>query len=238
MKFFRGTTNLPGVLAHDSGTYIRFKTSQLPSLPAVDVDCQVRLPDGAMVAGRFHLNPKNPYIGGRPLIRWIKGWLAYGERADVIVQESAGRLQLRVVGPPSSTSTALRAKVTLASRALLRLPTAARRRVAYSRWERNRFVRRLVLGAYGPECQVEACTVQSVFPLSAHALIADVHHLDGVSVGGTDSPLNLAVLCVAHHVLVHRATSRLIELRLDGAVIEAFAGRLEIRRDARLLLAT
>jgi hypothetical protein len=237
MPFFRGTVALAGTLVYDTGSYIRFRTSQLGSLPRADVDCPIRLPDGAVVVGRFHMHPQNPYIGGRALVGWIKGWLAFGDRADVILEEGVGPLRLRIIAPAQATDQQLRTRVAARSRTLLALPSSVRRRRTYSAWERNPLVRRLVLETYGPDCQVARCLVQSHFPAVATVLIADVHHLDAVSVGGSDSPLNLAVLCVAHHVLVHRGQSRMLETGLDGAVIESAAGPLEILRDARVMMA-
>jgi hypothetical protein len=66
----------------------------------------------------------------------------------------------------------------------------------------------------------------------------DVHHLKFVSDGGDDSPLNLAVLCVMHHALVHRGPRATVELaNLDRARIAVNGMTLNIRRDGRTLMA-
>lgn len=67
--------------------------------------------------------------------------------------------------------------------------------------------------------------------------MVDVHHLNHVSKGGTDSPMNICVLCVVHHQMIHRApASTLQSWDLDRAIVIVNGLTLTVGRDARKIL--
>jgi hypothetical protein len=78
--------------------------------------------------------------------------------------------------------------------------------------------------------------VQAQFDVAVAGLIVDVHHLTHLSAGGTDSPMNLSVLCTAHHSLVHRAPTKLRHSDFETATIEVGNSQLTIVRDVEALL--
>src|SRR5450759_1171336 len=90
MPFLRGVTQLDAALVHHTGSMIRFVTSQLPNLPATDMDCLLELPDGRVVKGRFHRHRENPYVGGPSVVGWIKSWVAFRETVPVRVSQVHG----------------------------------------------------------------------------------------------------------------------------------------------------
>lgn len=170
-------------------------------------------------------------------MRWIKSWLAYGDTHPAkLHQLRNSRLRLELAGqppgPPESLRRAVRRKAVRAARER----RAARRRKRYERLERDPQVRQLALEAWGPRCQVVGCGTLAGFPASAAEHLVDAHHLNHVSAGGSDSPLNLSVVCVAHHALVHRAGSRLMKSDMDGAEVEVAGEVLSLVRDARRIL--
>ncbi|HYZ78814.1 MAG TPA: hypothetical protein VE596_15725 [Gaiellaceae bacterium] len=170
-------------------------------------------------------------------MRWIKSWLPYGETHPAALHAEGGStLRLELAGvppkPPESLRRAVRRKAAWAARE----PAGPRRRRRYEALERDPKVRRLALEAWGSVCQVVGCSTLAGFPAAAAPQLVDVHHLNHISVEGSDSPLNLCLLCVAHHALVHRAGSRLRSSDFTGADIEVAGEILRLVRDARLIL--
>lgn len=241
MTFLRGISSLPCRLVHLTGTMIRFTTGQLSQLPPSDVDCRVELPDGAQVDGHFRRHPDNPYIGGPGIVRWIKSWVPYNVPTDAVVHQSGTGNRVRVevaspTGSPAPEPTQTR-RVLRRARTLREIGQAERRRRMYAAWERDPNLRGIVLAAWGSTCQVVGCGYLATVPTHIQANMVDVHHLNHVAKGGTDSPLNVCVLCVVHHQLIHRApTSSLQSWDLNGATVLVNGLTLNISRDARLIL--
>lgn len=242
MAALLGVSSLDAVLVHHTGSMIRVAPRHLALIPATDAACSVLLPDGVVVAGQWHPHPKNPYLAGRELVRWIKSWVPYGKTVPIRLHQIGNQAALRVelltsaqapaVPGPFSAST-----IQKAIRALAQQPRA-RRRVAYERWERNPSLRSLAMAIWPAECQVRGCQINAGMPAYLIGKLVDVHHLNHVSTGGSDSPLNLALLCVTHHQLVHRAPSSSLTLSsLDGAELKVNGLLLIIDRDLTTLMA-
>lgn len=240
MVFCQGVSSLPCRLVHHTGTMIRFTTGQLGQLPPSDVDCTVELPDGGMIDGHFHPHPQNPYIGGPGIVRWIKSWVPYNTPVDAVVHQvgARNRLRLQVAGPSHlHHDPATGQRVMRRVRRLRREPQAERRRRLYAAWERDPTLRLVALKAWGTDCQVTACTFLASVPTHLRDRMVDVHHLNHISKGGTDSPLNICVICVVHHQLIHRAPTSVLESwDLDGSTVLVNGLALTIVRDARLIL--
>lgn len=242
MPFLSGTTSLDAALVHHTGTMIRFVPSQLGNLPSSDTDCVVVLPDGVILNGRFRRNPANPYVAGRDVVRWIKSWISYGEITQARVRQLGTGDRLALELPPAATpptvDPSIRRRVKAARSRLLRTPSGPRRRKALEVWERDPALRHFVLAIWGNRCQVQGCRVQARLPTSLAGRVVDVHHLTHVSSGGSDSPMNLCVLCTAHHALIHRAPSSSVEaMSLKRAQVKVNGDILTIRRDVAALFA-
>lgn len=69
-----------------------------------------------------------------------------------------------------------------------------------------------------------------------------MHHVRSVSGGGADSALNLCVLCVLHHVLVHRApasaitamNAKEVQVQVDGVTLDIKRDAVQLMREFRL----
>ncbi len=240
MSVLREAERLPGVLVHQTGSMVRFTTSQLPHLPRRDLSFDVTLPDGRAVTGNFHPHPRNPYIGGRELVRWIKSWVPYGDVIPVSLVQigTQNRVRIEITAPAAGATFTSQAAVARAARAFFR-DAAPRRRVRYERWERSASLRDFVLSIWAPTCQVRGCDTLSAagVPTALTRRLVDVHHLNHVGTGGTDSPLNLSVLCVTHHTLIHRAPSTmLISAQINHAAVRVDGIVLDLDRDVRALM--
>ena len=241
MPFLRGTDRLRATLVHHTGTMVRFVPSQLLNLPTNDVDCAVYLPDGQERAGHFRRNPANPYLAGPGIVRWIKGWVGYGGLVEVVVRQVGIGLTVRIELASQSrvaVDVGIKKLVRLRARRIARDPAGLRRRGVLERWERDPALRQFVIAAWGDRCQVQGCRVQRGLPAALAGRVVDVHHLAHVSAGGSDSPMNLCVLCTAHHALIHRGGRSSVESSdLDGARVRVNGEVLTIGRDVRRLFA-
>lgn len=236
MSFLRNVSQLPAMLVHHTGSMIRFTTAQLPNLPTQDTDCHLLLLDGTSVEGRFHLNPANPYIGGQSLVRWIKTWTQFNRPLAVTVEQvgRGNQLRLRTAGN-RSPSIHEQAKVRRTTLRLARMETARRRR-EYSTWERDSALRKVALLAWRPKCQVRGCTSGEGLPDALLPTILEVHHLIFVSSKGSDSPLNVCLLCANHHALIHRSSaSRIIMNDATNVQVAVDGITLQIDRDVSAL---
>lgn len=242
MAFLQGVTSLPCRLVHHTGTMIRFTTGQLGQLPLNDEDCFLELPDGAVVRGHFRRHPDNPYIGGSEIVRWIKSWVPYNAPANASVYQvgTGNRIRLAVAAPATHVTAeddATKHRVVSRARKLSRIPESGRRRRSYEAWERDPYLRTVALSAWGTACQVTDCTFLATVPTHILPKMVDVHHLNHVSRGGTDSPLNICILCVVHHQLIHRAPSSVLQSwDLDGSTVTVNGLTLKIIRDARAIM--
>lgn len=239
MSSLRGVEFLDATLVHHTGSMVRFVTRQLPAIPSSDSDSSVLLPDGQEVLAKWHPHPQNPYLAGPPLVRWIKSWIPYGETVPVRVHQvgKGSTLRLELLWPTHPAPLPDTKSIQRTLRALAREPRA-RRRVQYERWERNPSLRSLAFSLWAPHCQIAGCTINASLPDHLATRLLDIHHLNHVSTGGSDSPLNLAVLCVSHHQLIHRApNSSLLMSDLRKAEIKVNGITLEIDRDLGALMA-
>ena len=208
MSFLIGVQELEGALVHHTGTMVRFRPAQLDYLPTVDSDCAVTLLDGKTVTGRFRRHPANPYIGGRELVRWIKTWIHWNAPMLVTVEQVGPGMQVRLrTRSGGYLETTEGKKVRREAIRLAKVKDVARRRRGYTSWERDPALRQLVLRAWESKCQVVGCLSHNELPEALADRILDVHHIEFVSSGGSDSPTNLCLLCASHHVLLHRAPS-------------------------------
>lgn len=209
---------LDATLIHHTGTFIRFHKTDVSSLPDGERACDIELPDGRVVQGKFGGNRDLLNITGRDLVRWIKTWLPRTQSAYVRVHPVGNLDKIRLELDGSSGFANPRSRLSVLSRAPRQYGiTGARKRKAFERWERDPGLRKAVLNAWGPQCQVSGCTVQAA--TSSKPVVenlVDVHHLQSVSASGDDSPANLVVLCLMHHGLVHRAKS--VALKSNGKV--------------------
>ncbi len=221
---------LPADLVHHTGTMIRFHKRDFPLLPPSAKTCEVELPDGRVVLGKFGPSRELPYIGGRQVVRWIKSWVAYNSPVHVVAHPVGTRDRVRIEVPGGVRPVPQGELRRLKGRAPRAGLVGQRRRQEFTRWERDPALRELVIGAWGTRCQVSGCRAQdSVQPASVRTKLVDVHHLLSVSSGGLDSPANLVILCSLHHHAMHRATDvKLVDgigdrviVRLDGQAIEA-----------------
>lgn len=123
-----------------------------------------------------------------------------GENHAAVIQQvgQASRVRLTLIGP-THVVTPVGCFVHRAKRlgAGLTSSPAHRRRALLEAWERNPLLRAFVLDRWGSQCQVDGCTIQGEVPAHLAHSIVDVHHLTHVSSGGSDSPMNLSVLCTA-----------------------------------------
>jgi len=230
---------LPARLVHHTGTMIRFTTAQLDRLPNADRDCTIVLPDGAVLNGHFRCHPANPYIGGPSLVRWIKSWVPYNVPTAVTVHQVgvANTIRLQIGAIHLAPADAARRRRVLARARQLKQQEAERRRRSYETWERDPNLRRIALLAWGSHCQVVGCTFLLGVPAHIREKMVDVHHLNHVGKGGSDSPMNICVLCVVHHQMIHRApTSNVHSWDLDQATVNVNGLTLSIHRDARRIL--
>jgi hypothetical protein len=239
MTVLKGVSSLDAKLVHHTGSMIRFVTSQLPLIPSSDLACTILLPDGQEAAGRWHPHQQNPYLAGPGLVRWIKSWVPYGKTTPVRVHQVGASNSVRVEFL-HTTSVSTVVQPTTVQRELRRLAKEprARRRVQYERWERNSSLRSLALSVWAPSCQVQGCTTNANLPSHLSDRLVDIHHLNHVGSGGSDSPLNLSVLCVSHHYLIHRAPiSSLTVSDLSEAEVKVNGLSLHIDRDMVALMA-
>jgi len=240
MPFLIGTPELTAALVHHTGSMIRFRPAQLPYLPAQDVNCSVTLLDGKSVNGRFRRHPANPYIGGAELVRWIKTWVRWNEPASVVVEQVGQGLVVRLrTQSGGQPQTALSRRIRRKAVGIGKIKNAARRRRAYSAWEHNPALRQLVLHVWPPQCQVIGCRAGQGLPITLADKIVDVHHIEFVSSGGSDSPINLCLLCANHHALLHRAsTMQILSNDSEQVRIAVNGTELTIERDIKELWRT
>jgi hypothetical protein len=237
MGFLRGTTIIAGRLYHHTGTMLEFTRAQATFLPATNQAVELVMPDGTVLPAAYTSTAAFPYFHGPQLVRWIKRWLTFGEGQAVTVTEpTRGPLVVSLTAiAPITVAGAKKTRVRRSVKRLGRMRT--RTRQTYERWERDPALRDVVLSVWPPTCQVDGCDLAARGAGSLASRVVDVHHLRSVSNRGSDSALNLCVLCVLHHSLVHRAPVSSVEdtdarsatMRVDGLV-------LDIRRDGPALM--
>lgn len=236
---------VPGKLVHDTGTMIRFRTSQLGQLPTSSKDVQVLLPNDQLVRGHFNRHPQNPNVSGAELVRFIKRRMSFGKREDILVDvQSDGIWVVHTVADAVAIAEAARVpvgrlrsgKLTLGDFSALvaladREADRGRRIATYRRVLRPSGLRRLVLALLGGRCMVGDCGACDQFDLAWGAgsgeFIVEVHHVELIARSIDHHPRNLCVLCANHHRFVHNSGAWTIVH--DG-------GNLLLRRGRRELL--
>ena len=243
---------IPCRLVHDTGTMIRFRTSQLGDLPEASGDVGLLLPTGRVVTGHFNRNRRNPNVSGGGLVRYVKRRLRFGKREDVLVERrGAGLWVLHLVEPAVAVAKDAELSSTGIDRvkrgkpkfqdlsALVRLADRESRRdrrvQVYKRLLRPAGLRRLVMNAVGAvACMAQDCDATERFEAAwgagSGAAIVDVHHVEQLARAVDHHPRNLCILCANHHRFVHGSGSWTV--RHDGPdVILGRANReLVIRR--------
>ncbi len=236
MSFLNGATELPAAVINHTGTMLRFTRTQRPQLPTTNMNVPVHMPDGQVVSGIFTSTAAFPYVRGPEVRAWIRSWLRDGETRKVMVRaRPRGAIEIVFATPGAILAPDDRVR---AKRRIKRFAAdRTRTRLSYKRWERDPTLRRTVLEVWGGDCQVSRCRLTTSAGYLSNRL-TDVHHLRSVSGGGDDSPLNLCVLCVLHHALIHRGpTTSVVDSSLSRATIAVNGLRLLVRRDVRALMA-
>ena len=233
------TNQTSAAIVYHTGSMIRFTTSQLSWLPLSDRVVEVILPHGELVQGKFTRNPYNPFIGGRKLVRWIKSQIAFGETRAIDVTRLGDVFivkwpRIQAVQPvPDQT-----ARLEKVIKQLLKIAadTPARRRMKYASYLQRAPVARFFKELFGDRCQVENCefTRDSIPEVSKY--VTEVHHLEHLSAGGSNQPLNLSVLCANHHSLYHRdPEAKILSQTSEEVVVHTTSGTQRIVRDLAAL---
>lgn len=107
------------------------------------------------------------------------------------------------------------------------------RTVTREEYVRRPDVRQAALDCFGKRCQVQGCQFTEVLPDDLVEYVLEVHHLEGVAEGGSDSPFNLAVLCANHHRLCEGLPGAKIveDEETDSVTLEHDGGSFLIERD-------
>lgn len=223
---------IPCKLVHDTGTMIRFRTSQLGLLPNASRDVQVLLPTGRVVDCHFNRHPQNPNISGPELVAYIKQRIALKAREDVLLERRTPTLWIvHLLADALAVATEARVPVgRVRSGALQPQDFAAllnladrendrgRRVGTYKRVLRPAGLRQLVIDVVGARCMVEDCGACHQFDTDwgpgSGDVIVEVHHIEEVARTNDHHPRNLCVLCANHHRYVHHSGSWAV--RHDG----------------------
>jgi len=229
---------LGATLIHHTGTLIRFHHSDVSFLPPRERACDIELPDGRVVRGKFGRNRQLLHINGAGLVRWTKSWLGWTKSVEVVVHPvgTGDKVRLELIGGSSALSKPERRDLLSGAPKTAGL-SGDRKKQEFRRWERDPKLRGLVLQTWGSKCQVGGCRAQaSVSNGGVSDKLVDVHHLQSVSLAGDDSPANLVVLCLMHHGLVHRSASVATSLSIGEVHIVADGVNMRIKRDIEALL--
>ena len=181
-------------------------------------------------------------ITGDSLVKWIKERLIPDTTLDVAVSVNNNEYQLLLPNITRSVSQIEDVVNTTTAeeswRLLARLLDGAesqppkRRKSVYAQIERNSSLSPLVRRCFGNRCQVENCCFTGNTNRNLDEFIAEVHHLEHLSRGGTHSAYNLCVLCANHHRLFHRDKSaRITNFFGDNVAISSVEGVVTIHRD-------
>ncbi len=239
----------PCWLTNQSGTVIRFRTSQLPRLPDADVDLRIELFDGRVVPGRFHLNRANPYVAGPRVRQFIQARVEERSKEQALISIAGRYWRLMeaqhvvagVAGYGVSRTRAAEGKLVGKDlEGILERLDAIRessgRREAYERLTRPSGLRVLVIGLMGPTCQVEGCdaaeaSAEKWGDAAAALAVLDVHHIEAVAKVQDHSPKNLCVICANHHRLIHGFGPWAVRHEDDDVLLVQGGKKLRMVRD-------
>lgn len=243
---------ISATLVHDTGTMIRFRTSQLDDLPEVTRDVRLILPTGRIVDAKFLYNRANPNVSGKDLVRYIKNRIPFGEREAVLIElRTAHHWVVHLVADAALIASDAGVSAQQIENgsieagelsAILRLADneaeRGRRLQTYRRILRPSGLRRLFVQLVGPECQVDLCGscehFDSHWGEGSGGMIVEVHHIENVARVIDHHPRNLCVLCANHHRFIHGAGPWRVE-HAGADVILSRAGReMLINRPERL----
>ena len=243
----------PCWLTNQTGTIIRFRTSQLPRLPDEDVDLTVELFDGRVIPGRFHRHPANPYVAGPRVRRFIQLRVPAHSKEQVLISVIGRHWRLFEPGPVGAEAARYGVDKLRATEGILTgrdldgilkqidaLGSRSGRREAYERLTRPPALRQLVIGLMGPRCQVEGChaaqnTAAEWDDEAAALSVLEVHHIEEVAKVEDHSPRNLCVICANHHRLIHGFGPWAVRHEGDDVVLTRGDGHLRIVRDLSAL---
>lgn len=216
---------IPCKLVHDTGTMVRFTTSQLNLLPGETKDIRLILPGGKSVEARFLRNRANPNISGIEVVSFIKERIDYGEREDIILEQVTPELwivhliekALEIASEAKVPASHVRRAsfITADINKLLRIADReheiGRRIGTYERVLRPIALRRLLIDAVGASCMINDCNACSRFDVEcgygSGSFIIEVHHIEHIAHTIDHHPKNLCVLCANHHRFIHHSGS-------------------------------
>lgn len=246
---------IPCKLVHDTGTMIRFRTSQLGALPAASADIQVLLPTGRLVECHFNRHPQNPNVSGAGLVQYIKHRIPLKAREDVLVERRTSTLwvvhlledSIDVAGEANVPIGRVRGGA-LQPQDLTKLMAFAdrenergRRLASYQRVLRPIGLRRMMIDLVGARCMAENCGACDEFDAEwgngTRSVIVEVHHIEHVARTIDHHPRNLCVLCANHHRFVHGAGNWAVTHEGSDVVLRRSAQRLLVRRPDALFSA-
>jgi len=247
---------IPCKLIHDTGTMIRFRTSQLGALPAASVDIQVLLPTGRLVECHFNRHPQNPNVSGAGLVQYIKQRIPLKAREDVLVEKRTATLwvvhllgdSIDVAGDAHVPIGRVRGGV-LQPQDFTRLMELAdresergRRLATYQRVLRPVGLRRMMIDAVGSRCMAENCKACDEFEAEwgsgSGSLIVEVHHIEHLARTIDHHPRNLCVLCANHHRFVHGAGNWGVDHEGPDVVLSRGVQQLIVKRPGGWFAAT
>jgi hypothetical protein len=240
-RFFKlGWDEVDIALVHHTGRMIRFRPSLAAVIPKRGREVRVLLPDGGSVPGKFNPNPRNPNITGPELVAWIRSQVGQGRTKPARLRETDGGLKVILRGRTIADvdeDHILPAPLAVRVRKFRSERDRRKLKRAFNGWERDPRLRAAMLERWKPRCQVEGCPIADTLPSSLQATVVELHHLTHISDGGSDDPLNLALVCAAHHRLIHLGGPSEVEERTDGVVIIRMREtEMCVKRDIKVLL--
>lgn len=240
-RFFNpGTDEVEVALVHHTGRMIRFRPSLVSVMPTDSREVRVSLPGGGAIAGKFNPNPRNPNITGSELVAWIRSQVGEGRTKPARLRETGDGLEVLLSGRTLADvdeQRILPGPLVTRVRKFRSETDRSRLKRAFNAWERDSQLRAAMLGRWQHRCQVEDCPIADMLPPRLQAAVVELHHLTHISEGGSDDPLNLALLCAAHHRLIHLGGPSEVEDLAEGDVIIRLGGfALCVARDLQALL--
>ncbi|MDQ2687235.1 MAG: hypothetical protein M3Y28_05135, partial [Armatimonadota bacterium] len=189
---------ISATLVHRTGSGIRFRTSQVGSeIPSTSRSVVVIVPSGARLDSRLTVNPANPMITGDLLVKWIKERLDPDTTREIKVAEIVAGQEYQIILPNilrSPTQLEAMTRITTPEKSWRNLAqlldgaesqVPGRRTAIYSQIERDARLSPLVRECFGNQCQVIDCVFTHDLNRVLDKFIAEVHHLEHLSRGGT-----------------------------------------------------
>lgn len=232
-----------------TGAIIRFRPSQLPTLPAKRMHVSVELPNGTVVDGDFNPHHANPYISGAAVRQFILQKVGAGSSRKALIDVSGRHWHLfdleevEAVASEFHAHSNRLAKGELAPRDVQQmlnrldaLSGSTERQEGYSRLLRPAGLRRFVLTIFGEDCQIQGCDVARDWrrdwqDAAAGAAILDVHHIEALAQVVDHHPRNLCVVCANHHRLIHGLSPWSVRHESDDVLLGHGSRSLRILRN-------